>query len=48
MIIEEVYKEHLRFGVGAFLMPETEKEGCTGKENTGCARGAANAFGRNA
>ena len=29
MIIEEVYKEHLRFGVGAFLMPETEKEGCT-------------------
>lgn len=29
MIIEEVYKEHLRCCVGAFLMPETGKEGCT-------------------
>lgn len=35
MIIEEVYKEHLRFGVGAFLMPEAERRGAREKRIPG-------------
>ena len=39
MIIEEVYKEHLRFGVGAFLMPETERRGAREKRIPGMPEG---------
>lgn len=39
MIIEEVYKEHLRCCVGAFLMPETERRGAREKRIPGVPEG---------
>ena len=39
MIIEEVYKEHLRCCVGAFLMPETERRGAREKRIPGMPEG---------
>lgn len=39
MIIEEVYKEHLRICVGAFLMPETERRGAREKRIPGVPEG---------
>lgn len=46
MIIEEVYKEHLRFGVGAFLMPETERRGAREKRIPGVPEGLQMRLGR--
>lgn len=39
MIIEEVYKEHLRCCVGAFLMPEAERRGAREKRIPGVPEG---------
>ena len=39
IIIEEVYKEHLRCCVGAFLMPETERRGAREKRIPGVPKG---------
>lgn len=46
MIIEEVYKEHLRCCVGAFLMPEAERRGAREKRIPGVPEGLQMRLGR--